>query len=120
MNPNSRSPCADWFRFMKSMSISPQGRSRLNWVCRWASGLSSRVSPAIHIFDGENVCIQVITPAHAGDALASRHTFKIASGSVSVGFATTRAAILPERSSESAITRECSATCFSVSSPYRC
>ena len=28
-----------------------------------------------------------------------------------------RAAILPERSSESAIARECSATCFSVSSP---
>ena len=103
MNPNSRSPWADWFRFMKSMSISPQGRSRLNCVCRWASGFCSRVNPAIHIFDGEKVCIQVITPAQAGDALASRQTFRIASGSVSVGFTTTRAASLPERSSDSAI-----------------
>ena len=29
MNPNSRSPCAAWLRFMKSMSIAAQGISRL-------------------------------------------------------------------------------------------
>ena len=29
MKPNSRSPWADWFRFMKSMSIVDQGRSRI-------------------------------------------------------------------------------------------
>ena len=34
MKPNSRSPCADWFRFMKSMSMVDQGISWLNWVCR--------------------------------------------------------------------------------------
>ncbi len=34
MNPYSRSPWADWFRFMNPMSISDQGSSRLNWVCR--------------------------------------------------------------------------------------
>ena len=45
MNPNSRSPCADWFRFMKSMSISDHGRSRLNCVCRWSSGFCSAPSP---------------------------------------------------------------------------
>jgi hypothetical protein len=32
MNPNSRPPWADWFRFMKSMSIDDQGMSRLNCV----------------------------------------------------------------------------------------
>ena len=32
MNPCSRSPCAAWFRFMKSMSIEAHGMSRLCWV----------------------------------------------------------------------------------------
>ena len=73
MNPNSRSPCADWFRFMKSMSIPDHGISRLNCVCRCASGFWSAVKPAIHIFAGENVCIQAISPTHASAALASRH-----------------------------------------------
>ncbi len=90
MNPYSRSPWADWFRFMKSMSISDQGSSRLNCVCRCASGFVSWVRPFTHIFAGEKVCIQVITPTHAGAALASRHICKIASGPVSVGFHTTR------------------------------
>ena len=45
MNPNSRSPWAAWLRFMKSMSISAQGRSRLNWVCRWRTGLRQRLQP---------------------------------------------------------------------------
>ena len=45
MNPNSRSPCADWFRFMKSMSISAHGRSRLNCVWRWSSGFCSALEP---------------------------------------------------------------------------
>ena len=62
MNPNSRSPWADWFRFMKSMSISDQGSSRLNCVCRCSSGFCSAPRPPIHIFAGENVCIQAITP----------------------------------------------------------
>ena len=44
-NPNSRSPCADWLRFMKSMSISAQGRSRFACVWRWTSGLRSAEQP---------------------------------------------------------------------------
>ena len=32
MNPNSRSPWADWFVFMKFMSMVDQGMSRLNCV----------------------------------------------------------------------------------------
>ena len=44
------------------MSIVAHGMSRLNWVCRWSSGFAQRVKPAIHIFAGENVCIQVMMP----------------------------------------------------------
>ena len=66
MNPNSRSPCADWFRFMKSMSMELHGRSRLNCVCRWANGFCSDVSPRIHIFAGEKVCIQAMSPMQFG------------------------------------------------------
>ena len=61
---------------------------------RLRSGASS---PAIHIFAGENVCIQVITPTHAGDALASRHICGMASGPLSVGFHTTRTGSLASR-----------------------
>ena len=43
MNPNSRSPWADWFRFMKSMSIVDHGSSRLNCVWRWSERLLQRV-----------------------------------------------------------------------------
>ena len=69
--------------------------------------------PAIHIFAGEKVCIQVITPTHAGAALASRHICAIASGPLSVGFHTTRTGSVASRCA--AISRECSATLFSVS-----
>lgn len=41
MKPNSRPPWAVWFRFMKSMSISLQGRSRLNWVWNCSRGFCS-------------------------------------------------------------------------------
>ena len=120
MNPNSRSPWADWFRFMKSMSISPQGSSRLNWVCRCARGLSRRVSPAIHILDGENVCIQVMTPMQALEAPASTQASRISSGPVRVGLHTTRAGSCPLASRYLAISCECAATWARVSLPYRC
>ena len=66
MKPNSRSPWAAWLRFMKSMSIVDQGRSRLNCVCRWTNGFCRAVSPAIHILAGEKVCIQQIRPDTVG------------------------------------------------------
>ena len=93
MKPNSRSPWADWFRFMKSMSISAQGRSRLNCVCRWSSGFCRAASPAIHIFAGEKVCIHAITPMQSAAAFASRQSRRIASGVVSTGLCTTRTGI---------------------------
>ena len=83
MKPASRSPCADWFRFMKSMSIASHGRSRLNWVWRCTNGFFSAFSPRTHIFDGENVCIQRIKPAQSGSEFASRQSLAISSGVVS-------------------------------------
>ena len=113
MNPYSRSPWADWFKFMNPMSICDQGSSRLNCVCRCASGFASWPRPFTHIFAGEKVCIQVITPTQAGAALASRQICVIASGPLSVGFHTTR--IGNTSSKCAAIWRECSATWFNVS-----
>src|SRR3712207_44475 len=90
-NPYSRSPCAAWLRFMKSMSIVAQGRAASAWVCRCSSGLRSASSPLIHIFAGEKVCIQVTTPTQLGSSLASPIARRMAAASVSTGFHTTRA-----------------------------
>ena len=70
--PCSRSPWAAWLRFMKSMSIVAHGSSTLDWVCRWSSGFCRALIPLIHIFAGENVCIQVITPTQVGSEFATR------------------------------------------------
>ena len=117
MKPNSRSPCADWFRFMKSMSISAHGRSRLNCVCRCRSGLCSAFSPPIHIFAGEKVCIHATTPTQLSAAFASRQSFRIDSGLLTTGRCSTRTGIAPSASSEPAISRACSSTWRSTSSP---
>ena len=89
MKPNSRSPWADWFRFMKSMSIVDHGMSRLNCVCRCSNGFCSCASPAIHILAGENVCIHVIRPMQFGAELASWQMSWIAPAPVSTGLNTT-------------------------------
>ena len=115
--PNSRSPWAAWFRFMKSMSIVAQGRSRLNCVCRWASGFCSAGSPAIHIFAGEKVCIQHTRPTQFAAALASRQTCRIDSGVVTTGLKTTRIGRRDEPLSPSTIRRLFSATWRSASLP---
>ena len=120
MNPNSRSPWAAWLRFMKSMSMSAQGISRLYWVWRWRNGFASSCRPAIHIFAGLNVCIHVIRPTHAGSAFASAASCRIPSEPVSTGLATMRTGIDADSSSAAAICRAWSATWSSVSGPYRC
>ena len=89
MNPASRSPWAAWLRFMKSMSISPHGRSRLNCVWRWTNGLRSADRPPIHIFAGEKVCIHRMRPAQFASWLASRQSARISSGVVSSALKTT-------------------------------
>src|SRR5689334_8259160 len=96
MKPNSRSPWADWLRFIKFISISDQGISRLNWVCKCKNGFLSRLNPAIHIFAGEKVCIQVIRPMQFRAEFASRHKSRIASGVVNTGLNTTWTGIFAE------------------------
>ena len=120
MNPNSRPPWADWFRFMKSMSIVDQGRSRLNCVCRWTSGLFKASRPAIHILAGENVCIQQTSPMQSAAAFASRHNWVIDSGVVTTGLKTTRIGRFCEAFKPSTTCRLFAATCARASSPYRC
>ena len=118
MNPSSRSPCADWFRFMKSMSISDQGSSRLNCVCRWRIGLRSADSPAIHIFAGENVCIQITSPTHESAAFASRQTRRIDSGDRTTPRSRTRTGTSSAPSSAPATSRACASTAAMTASPY--
>jgi hypothetical protein len=108
---------ADWFRFMKSMSISAHGSARLCWVCRCRSGWCSVVRPEIHIFAGEKVCIQAMTPTHRGSAFASRHTRRIASGVVNTGLAVTLDGMAEDASSSRTIRDDCSSTFRSVCSP---
>src|ERR1035437_4636984 len=104
---------------MKSMSISAQGRSRLNWVWRWSNGLVSTESPLIHIRAGEKVCIQAITPTQLFEALASRQAAAMPSGVLTTGRYTTRTGMAGAPSSAAAMASELTATCRSVSSPYR-
>src|ERR1700738_2111648 len=105
---------------MKSMSISPPGRARLNCGCRWRNGLLKIDSPPIHILDGEKVCIQRIKPAQLGALLASMQRARISSDLVSVGFQTNLGGSRCDRLSSSTIFCEFAATWFKVSRPYRC
>src|SRR5258706_2567318 len=105
---------------MKSISISDQGISRPYCVCKCRNGFLSRLKPAIHIFAGEKVCIQVISPIHVLEELASRHNSRIASGVVRTGLKTICTGICAEEPKNAAISRECSATVSNVLGPYKC
>ena len=120
MNPNSRSPWAAWLRFMKSMSMVAHGMSRWYCVCRWRNGLCSPCRPAIHILAGEKVCIHRISPTQAGSRSASWHSARIPPASVRTGLTTTRAGMPTAASRAAAMSALSSATCSSVSGPYRC
>ena len=102
---------------MKSMSIEPHGRSRLNCVWRCRKGFWSDVRPAIHIFAGEKVCIQRTRPTQLFATLASARSAVISSGVFTTGLKTTRQGMRADWSSAVAIACELSATCFSVSGP---
>src|SRR3954447_10501288 len=118
MYPNSRSPWAAWFRFMKSMSISDHGRRSFAWVCRCSNGLRSTSIPLIHIFAGLKVCIHATTPMQLSSALASSISRRMAPASVSTGLATTGNGTTAESSSTSDTDRDWSATWRRTSSPY--
>ena len=66
----SRSPCAAWLRFMKSMSMVDHGISAFAWVAKRSRGLFSASRPRIHIFAGLKVCIHEMTPSTASSLLA--------------------------------------------------
>ena len=117
MKPCSRSPCAAWFMFMKSMSIVAHGMSRLYCVCRCATGLRSCLRPLIHIFDGENVWHQVMRPMHLAALFAAWQSAVTASGETMTGLKTTFTGIAGATLSALAISCECSATFFRVSGP---
>ncbi|MNI68874.1 hypothetical protein D3C73_1245930 [compost metagenome] len=105
---------------MKSMSIDSQGMSRLNCVWKCKSGFCNCDSPLIHIFAGEKVCIQVMTPAQDSSPLASSNSLYISSGVVTIGLNTIGYEKTGSFDSCSAIMRECSATSSNVSGPYKC
>ena len=52
-------------------------------------GLAEFLQTQIHDLAGENVCIQVMTPAHVSSVLASLNVLRISSLVMSVGFQTT-------------------------------
>jgi hypothetical protein len=117
MNPASRSPWAAWLRFMKSMSIVDQGRSRLNCVCRCRKGFFRALRPRIHILDGENVCIQSTRPAQLASALASSITWVISSGVVRSALNLVGSGSALEAASASATFCALAATCWSGPGP---
>ena len=102
---------------MKSKSMSAHGSSTLAWVCRCSRGLSSALSPAIHILAGLNVCIQAMTPITRSSLLAASMTRRISSGWVSTGFQATLTGTDDAASSAPAICADCPATWRSVSGP---
>src|SRR5215203_6853797 len=105
---------------MKSMSMVLHGISRLNCVCKCNNGFCRIFSPLIHILAGEKVCIHVIIPIQFFTVLASWKIAKISSGDFTVGLKTTFTGICFAASNEATICWEWFATCFSVSSPYKC
>ena len=96
---------------MKSKSMSAHGSATLACVCRWSSGLSSALSPAIHILAGLKVCIQAMTPITASLSFAASMTRRISSGWVSTGFHTILTGTAEAASSAPAICEDCQATC---------
>src|SRR5262249_9175979 len=79
----------------------------------------NELSPPIHIFAGENVCIHATTPTQLPAVFASRQSCRIDSGLLTTGLCTTRTGIAASASSEPATSRACSSTWWSASSPYR-
>ena len=95
---------------MKSMSMPSFGMLRLNCVAKWQYGFWSTDSPPIHILEGENVCIQTITPAQRLSAFAARITSVISSGVFATGFNTSEQGSLPDRFIPSVMICACSFT----------
>ena len=90
MNPASRSPCAAWFRFMKSMSMRSHGRSRLNCVCRWHERLLQRASVRRSTSSTARTCASTGSGRRSSASpLAASSVARISSGVVSRALKTT-------------------------------
>jgi hypothetical protein len=79
-----------------------------------------KVSPLIHILEGEKVWHQVMMPMQFFAAFASLQSSVIASGVVRTGLKTIFTGIVFDSSNAAAIFLEFSATFRSVTSPYKC
>src|SRR4029078_2510514 len=117
MKPASRSPWADWVKFMKSMSIVSHGRPRPNCVCKCKMGLVSERQHKTDILEGENVCIHKITPTQLAVLLAAMQVARISSGVVSTGLETSLIGRCPDLFSISTSMLEFLATCSSAFGP---
>ena len=62
------------------------GIASLNCVCKCNNGFLYSCNPNIHDLAGENVCIQVITPAQFSSAFAALNNSRIDLLSINVGF----------------------------------
>ena len=87
-------------------------------MCRCSSGFCSASRPLIHIFAGEKVCIQAMTPTQPGALFASRMTRWIDAESSSTGFHTTRTGSSGDAASFATMPWDWVATCSRVSGPY--
>ena len=119
MCPNSRSPWADWFRFIKSMSIVSQGISLLNCVWKCSNGFFSSCKPWIHILAGEKVCIQVMTPIHLSSLLAALKVAVTSLDELTVPLYTTFTGSFPESFRPFTISLLCASTAITASPPYK-
>ncbi len=95
---------------MKSMSMVSHGISKWCCVLSCSSGFLSASSPRIHIFAGEKVCIQVITPMQLSSAEASTMNRRTPSDDFSVGLSTSLTGMRPLALSASTISVDCCAT----------
>ena len=119
MCPNSRSPCADWLRFMKSISIVSQGISLLNCVWKCRRGLRSSCKPCIHILAGEKVCIHVMTPIQCGSLLAAFKVSVTSRAEFTVPLYTIFTGRFPDSLRPFTISLEWASTAITASPPYK-
>src|SRR5699024_10850976 len=97
-----------------------QGISLLYWVAKCRRGFCNIFVPGIHIFAGEKVCIQVMTPATLSRYLISFITVIISSSVVTTSLKTSGYGKFPCSFKASMIFSVCTRTSFSVSLPYKC
>ena len=113
--PNAFARREVWFLTGSQHLYGPEALGR---VAEHSSALARAFSPPIHIFAGENVCIQTITPTHDSAAFASTATRRIEVEFVATSRYTTPTGMSACPSRPAATSRACASTCRSVACPY--